>query len=523
MLAEGFHSVADSGNQLFLLRGTRASRFRPSVRFPFGRGMEIYFWSFLVAVVLFVGGGVVAFMEGLNRLRHPHPDEGGLAFNLVVLGIAAFFEIVVAFRVALKEFNRRRGTRGLVRTVRESQGPHPAGGAVRGFGGGARPGWWPPPACSWPTGPGSPTGTPWPPWSSACCWRPLPSSWRSRPRACSWASRRGGRCGPPSGRRPWPSRRWRRIDRLLTMHLGPEEILVNMDLVVDRRSQRGRRGGGGAAGGGGDPPPGARGHPGVHRIGPRGAEPRPAGGSRGPVVRRCGCGRGRGGTMPQSRPEPSTTGTGAPSRKVARPATTSRESSARAKMGASMRLPSGAAGSAASRVVAADHAHQAALLGDGDDRRVGEAQGLAGGHLHPHGGRVLHVLEAAARGAAHHHRPGGGAAAQLAARPGELPLPPGAAGGAEHQQQTRWARPGRRPRGWPPAAPAARRWGPGRRPAPGPPRPPGRSRRRRRPPPGRRGRRARRPGAGPRGRRAGSAALRRRRRPRCRTWAGSKP
>ena len=123
MLAEGFHSVADSGNQLFLLRGTRASRFRPSVRYPFGRGKEIYFWSFLVAVVLFVGGGVVAFMEGLNRLRHPHPHEGGIAFNLVVLGVAAFFEIVVAFRVALKEFNRRRGTRGLVRTVREAKDP----------------------------------------------------------------------------------------------------------------------------------------------------------------------------------------------------------------------------------------------------------------------------------------------------------------------------------------------------------------------------------------------------------------
>ncbi|MBP1632502.1 MAG: cation transporter, partial [Acidobacteria bacterium] len=123
MLAEGFHSVADSGNQLFLLRGTHASRFSPSVRYAFGRGMEIYFWSFLVAVVLFVGGGAVAFMEGLNRLRHPHPGEGGLVFNLVILGIAAFFEIVVAFRVALKEFNRRRGTRGVVRTMRETKDP----------------------------------------------------------------------------------------------------------------------------------------------------------------------------------------------------------------------------------------------------------------------------------------------------------------------------------------------------------------------------------------------------------------
>jgi divalent metal cation (Fe/Co/Zn/Cd) transporter len=122
MLAE-VPSVADSGNQLFLLRGTAASRFIPSVRYAFGRGKELYFWSFLVAVMLFMGGGVVAFMEGLNRLRHPHPHEGGLAFNLIVLGVDAFFEIMVSFRAAVKEFNRRRGSRGVVRAVREGKDP----------------------------------------------------------------------------------------------------------------------------------------------------------------------------------------------------------------------------------------------------------------------------------------------------------------------------------------------------------------------------------------------------------------
>jgi cation diffusion facilitator family transporter len=123
MLAEGFHSVADSGNQLFLLRGTTASRFAPSVRFPFGRGKEVFFWSFMVAVFLFVGGGVVAFMEGLDRLRHPEHHAGGLAFNLIVLGVAAAFEIFIAFIPALREFNRRRGGRRLWRTVRESKDP----------------------------------------------------------------------------------------------------------------------------------------------------------------------------------------------------------------------------------------------------------------------------------------------------------------------------------------------------------------------------------------------------------------
>jgi cation diffusion facilitator family transporter len=121
MLAEGFHSVADTGNQLFLLRGTVASRFAPSTRYPFGRGKEAFFWAFMVAVFLFVGGGVVAFMEGLDRLRHPHPHEGGLSFNLIVLGVAALFEVFIAFRPALKEFNRRRGGRKLWRTIRETK------------------------------------------------------------------------------------------------------------------------------------------------------------------------------------------------------------------------------------------------------------------------------------------------------------------------------------------------------------------------------------------------------------------
>jgi len=123
MLAEGFHSVADTGNQLFLLRGSSASRFLPTPRYSFGRGKEAFFWAYMVAVFLFVGGGVVAFMEGLDRVRHPHESEGGLIFSLIVLGLAALLEIFIAFRPALKEFNRRRGGRNFLRTVRESKDP----------------------------------------------------------------------------------------------------------------------------------------------------------------------------------------------------------------------------------------------------------------------------------------------------------------------------------------------------------------------------------------------------------------
>jgi cation diffusion facilitator family transporter len=194
--------------------------------------MEVYFWSFLVAVVLFVGGGVVAFMEGLNRLRHPHPDEGGIAFNLIVLGIAAFFEIVVAFRVALKEFNRRRGTRGWVRSVQESKDPtllvvlFEDSVAVLGLLVAA-------------------AGLLLAHWTGESYWDAVASMAIGvllAATACILAvETKGLLMGESAGRETRASiraavlavPRVERIDRMLTMHLGPEEILVNMDLVVD--------------------------------------------------------------------------------------------------------------------------------------------------------------------------------------------------------------------------------------------------------------------------------------------------
>ena len=122
MLAEGYHSVADTGNQLFLLRGAAVSRYAPNAKHPFGRGKEIYFWSFMVAVFLFVGGAVVAFIEGLERVRHPEAATG-LAFSLIVLAVAGAFEIFLAFRPALREFNRIRSGRSVMATVRDSRDP----------------------------------------------------------------------------------------------------------------------------------------------------------------------------------------------------------------------------------------------------------------------------------------------------------------------------------------------------------------------------------------------------------------
>jgi cation diffusion facilitator family transporter len=122
MFAEAVHSVADTGNQLFLLRGDAVSRYKADVTHPFGRGKAMYFWSFMVAVVLFVGGAVLSIFNGWQRIQNPHDHEGdGLVFSLVVLAVAAAFEIFLALMPALKQFNRLRGTKSAWRMIRESK------------------------------------------------------------------------------------------------------------------------------------------------------------------------------------------------------------------------------------------------------------------------------------------------------------------------------------------------------------------------------------------------------------------
>jgi cation diffusion facilitator family transporter len=122
MLAEAIHSVADTGNQLFLLRGDAVSRYAANVTHPFGRGKAMYFWSFMVAVVLFVGGAVVSIFNGWQRIQHPGPhDGGGLVFSLVVLAIAGAFEIFVALVPAVRMFNKMRGTKSAWRMIKETK------------------------------------------------------------------------------------------------------------------------------------------------------------------------------------------------------------------------------------------------------------------------------------------------------------------------------------------------------------------------------------------------------------------
>ncbi|MCL1693403.1 MAG: cation diffusion facilitator family transporter [Actinomycetia bacterium] len=124
MLSEGIHSLADSGNQLFLLRGHAVSRHDANVQHPYGYGKEMYFWSFMVAVFLFVGGSALSVATGINRIRSPHEQgDEGLWFSLGVLAIAALFEGFIAFRPALKQFNEQRGGRTVTKMIKESKDP----------------------------------------------------------------------------------------------------------------------------------------------------------------------------------------------------------------------------------------------------------------------------------------------------------------------------------------------------------------------------------------------------------------
>ena len=119
MLAESIHSVADAGNQLLLILGLRQTRKDPTDEHPLGFGKSIYFWSFLVAVILFSVGGMFSIYEGVHKLTHPEP----LSFPWVAIGVLAF--AIVAEGISLwgcmREVNKERYGRSLMQWFRQSR------------------------------------------------------------------------------------------------------------------------------------------------------------------------------------------------------------------------------------------------------------------------------------------------------------------------------------------------------------------------------------------------------------------
>ena len=121
MLSEAIHSVADSGNQALLLLGIRLSRREPSPDHPFGHGKELYFWSLIVAIVLFGVGGGISLYEGLIHLQHP-AELSDPFWNYVMLGIAVILE-TAAFVIAFRALVRVAGEESMWQAVRTSKDP----------------------------------------------------------------------------------------------------------------------------------------------------------------------------------------------------------------------------------------------------------------------------------------------------------------------------------------------------------------------------------------------------------------
>ena len=121
MLAEGVHSLADSGNQLLLLLGGRKARKKADADHPFGYGRERYVYAFVVSIILFSVGGVFSLYEGVEKLTHPHPLEVPW-LPILVLVVAIALESF-SLRTAVKESNHVRGTQNWVQFVRHAKQP----------------------------------------------------------------------------------------------------------------------------------------------------------------------------------------------------------------------------------------------------------------------------------------------------------------------------------------------------------------------------------------------------------------
>jgi cation diffusion facilitator family transporter len=121
MLSEGIHSLVDTGNQGLLLHGLRKAKQPPDRDHPFGYGMELYFWTFVVAILIFAVGAGVSIYEGAIKLIDPHPVTDPY-INYIVLGLAMVFEGYALF-IAVTEFRKVKGKRGIFEAVRLSKDP----------------------------------------------------------------------------------------------------------------------------------------------------------------------------------------------------------------------------------------------------------------------------------------------------------------------------------------------------------------------------------------------------------------
>src|SRR3954451_22673042 len=118
MLAEALHSFSDCGNQILLLVGVRQARKPPDDKHPFGYGRAIYFWSFMVALLLFTGGGAFSVYEGIHKVMHPEPVEH-VWIGVVILAISLVLEGGACLS-NIRELNKRRGKKPFVQYLKDT-------------------------------------------------------------------------------------------------------------------------------------------------------------------------------------------------------------------------------------------------------------------------------------------------------------------------------------------------------------------------------------------------------------------
>ena len=118
MLAEALHSFSDCGNQLLLLVGVRQAKKPPDEKHPFGYGRAIYFWSFMVALLLFTGGGAFSIYEGVHKMLAPEPVEH-VWIGVVILAISMVLEGGACLS-NIRELNKRRGAKTFMQYLRDT-------------------------------------------------------------------------------------------------------------------------------------------------------------------------------------------------------------------------------------------------------------------------------------------------------------------------------------------------------------------------------------------------------------------
>ena len=121
MFSEGIHSVVDTGNQVLLLYGLKQAKKPPNDKFPFGHGKEVYFWSFVVALIIFAVGAGLSIYKGVQHIQHPHVITDPF-WNYIVLGVAMIIEAFV-FYVAIKEFNKVKGDDNYLAAIQKGKDP----------------------------------------------------------------------------------------------------------------------------------------------------------------------------------------------------------------------------------------------------------------------------------------------------------------------------------------------------------------------------------------------------------------